>query len=39
VISFSLSSVSRKVSRPDDILQVSMALPPLTGFKENPNSL
>jgi len=39
VISFSLSSVSRKVSRPDDILQVAMALSSLTGFKENPNSL
>ena len=39
VISFSLSSVSRKVSRPDDILQVAMALSALSGLKENPNSL
>ena len=39
VISFSLTSVSRKVSRPDDILQVATALSALTGFKENPNSL
>ena len=39
VISFSLSSVSRKVSRPDDILQVAMTLSALSGFKENPNSL
>jgi len=39
VISFSLSSVSRKVSRPDDILQVAVALSALSGFKANPNSL
>jgi len=39
VISFSLSSVFRKVSRPDDILQVAMALSALSGLKENPNSL
>lgn len=39
VISFSLSSVFLKVSRPDDILQVATALSALSGLKENPNSL